>query len=225
MARNWQNRNDNVYHPASVFFVIYFKSPTVLVQTTHMRTLKVLLIGSGGVGKSSFATRFTNDYFTEETDPTIDEIYTKEFKVDNESYKIDIHDIGHNNVGIWYQPWATYVDSLLLIYDITSRSSFEEIQFYIQQIEKEEKETPMVIVANKCDLESARKITTSEGISLAETLKCPLYEASAKLNINVEETFCQLIREIHKHERANFNNNNNNNNNNRDDNHKPCSLQ
>ena len=56
----------------------------------------------------------------------------------------------------------------------------------------------MVLIGNKCDLESERQVTTGEGQDLAKSFGCPFFESSAKTRINVEESFYQLVREIRR---------------------------
>jgi GTPase KRas protein len=88
----------------------------------------------------------------------------------------------------------------LCVYSITSRSSFEEISSFREQIlrVKEEDNVPMVLVGNKCDLEDSRVVATSEGADLAKSFGCKFLESSAKSRINVEESFFELVREIRK---------------------------
>jgi GTPase KRas protein len=86
----------------------------------------------------------------------------------------------------------------LCVYSITSRSSFEAINHFRNQIlrVKDEDSYPLVILGNKCDLEKDREVATSEGKELAKSFEAPFVEASAKARINVEEAFFQLVREI-----------------------------
>ena len=87
-----------------------------------------------------------------------------------------------------------------MVYAITSRSSFDEIVTFKEQIlrVKDKDKVPMVLVGNKCDLESERQVTTGEGQDLAKSFGCPFFESSAKTRINVEESFFSLVREIRK---------------------------
>ena len=91
----------------------------------------------------------------------------------------------------------------ICVYAITSRSSFDEISSFREQIlrVKDEDKVPMV-AANKCDLESERQVTTAEGQDPAKSFGCPFYETSAKARINVEVSFYQLVREIRKYNQA-----------------------
>ena len=107
-------------------------------------------------------------------------------------------------------------EGFLLVYSITSRNSFEEISTFHQQILRvKDKDTfPVVIVANKCDLEFERQVGqngtplshsnasshafSSEGRDLAKHYNCKFIETSAKQRINVDEAFSALVREIRR---------------------------
>jgi GTPase KRas protein len=88
----------------------------------------------------------------------------------------------------------------ILVFAITSRSSFDEIQTFREQIlrVKDRDKVPMVLLGNKCDLESERQVTTGEGQDLAKSYGCPFFESSAKTRVNVEESFFELVREIRR---------------------------
>ncbi|KAG0025100.1 Ras GTPase [Podila clonocystis] len=91
-------------------------------------------------------------------------------------------------------------EGFLLVYSITSRNSFEEISTFYQQIlrVKDKDFFPIILVANKCDLESERQVSTHEGRELAKQFSSRLIETSAKQRINVDEAFYNLVREIRR---------------------------
>lgn len=114
-------------------------------------------------------------------------------------------------------------EGFLLVYSITSRNSFEEISTFHQQIlrVKDQDSFPVVVVANKCDLEFERQVgmngkvadsrdcltsfVTSyctEGRDLAKHFGCKFIETSAKQRINVDEAFSTLVREIRKYNKV-----------------------
>ncbi len=100
-------------------------------------------------------------------------------------------------------------EGFLCVYSITSRSSFEELSEFRDLALREkgslgsvEDEVPMVLVGNKCDLESDRVVSTAEGADLAKAFGCEHVEASAKARINVEHSFFTLVREIKRRKAA-----------------------
>ena len=86
------------------------------------------------------------------------------------------------------------------VYDITSRTTFEEIVEFHDQIlrVKDKDRVPMILIGNKFDLEVKRQVTSAEGRDLAKSFGCPFLESSAKTRVNVEESFYTLVREIRK---------------------------
>jgi len=89
-------------------------------------------------------------------------------------------------------------EGFILVYSITSRGSFDEIAGFRDQIlrVKDRDRMPMVLVANKSDLESERQVATSEGNDLAKSFGCQFFETSAKARVNVDECFFGLVRAI-----------------------------
>ncbi|KYQ88213.1 type A von Willebrand factor domain-containing protein [Tieghemostelium lacteum] len=87
-------------------------------------------------------------------------------------------------------------NAFLLVYSITSRSSFEEVPQLIQHVAriKDSDNTPIIIIGNKGDLEYQREVSRLEGEQLARNYNCPFIETSAKTRVNIEEAFFKLIR-------------------------------
>ena len=79
----------------------------------------------------------------------------------------------------------------LLVFSVTERSSFEELAKFHQQIlrVKDRDEFPILIVANKSDLELGRAVSREEAENLARQLRVPLIESSAKLRMYVDQSF------------------------------------
>jgi GTPase KRas len=86
----------------------------------------------------------------------------------------------------------------LVVYSITSRSSFNDVMAQVEHIKrvKDCDQVPMVIVGNKVDLEEQREVAKQELLELAKSLDVPCFETSAKTRENIEEAFFQLARDI-----------------------------
>ena len=88
-------------------------------------------------------------------------------------------------------------DGIVLMYDITNQKSFDDISNWMKNIRQlQGNEFPMILVGNKCDLESKRIVTYEEGIELSKTYKIPFFEVSNKKGINIEESSLELIKQI-----------------------------
>jgi len=86
--------------------------------------------------------------------------------------------------------------AILLVYDVTDRDTFENIQQWVQQIrENADERVRLVLVANKSDREDARAVATDEGEELARQYGVQFFETSAKDNKNVDECFAAIARE------------------------------
>lgn len=166
---------------------------------------KLVIVGGGGVGKSALTIQFIQNHFIYEYDPTIEDSYRKQVTIDGETCLLDILDTaGQEEYSAMRDQYMRTGQGFLLAYSIASRSSFDEIPIFKEQIcrVKDAEKVPMVVCGNKCDLETERQVTTQEGQDLARAWEIPFFETSAKTRFNVEETFFQLVREIRKEIRA-----------------------
>jgi GTPase KRas protein len=91
-------------------------------------------------------------------------------------------------------------NGFILVYSVTDRKTFEEIQTFHEQIlrVKDSESYPMVLIGNKCDLESERVISYDEGKNYAKTLGISFLETSARKRKNVDECFYELVRNVRK---------------------------
>lgn len=105
---------------------------------------------------------------------------------------------------------------IVLVYDVTERDSFENIQHWVHQIrENADERVRLILVGNKCDRRSERVVSTSEGEALAKQRGPPrprrrasrgdrgaprrygvaFFETSAKENCAVDECYTAIARE------------------------------
>ena len=124
--------------------------------------------------------------------------------VDDEVALLDVLDTaGQEEYSAMREQYMRTGEGFLLVYSITSRQSFEEIQTFEQQIlrVKDKDYFPIILVGNKCDLEGERMVSREEGQALARKFNCKLIETSAKSRVNVDNAFYELVREIRRYNR------------------------
>ena len=84
---------------------------------------------------------------------------------------------------------------LFLIYDITNRDSFKNLENWLKEIEGEASEKVLkILIGNKCDLEEDRDIKFEEGQAFANRNGMQFMETSAKANTNINEAFEALAK-------------------------------
>eukprot|EP01098_Paradermamoeba_levis_P017309 TRINITY_DN98_c0_g2_i1.p1 TRINITY_DN98_c0_g2~~TRINITY_DN98_c0_g2_i1.p1 ORF type:complete len:211 (-),score=87.30 TRINITY_DN98_c0_g2_i1:797-1360(-) len=167
---------------------------------------KLVVLGGGNIGKSALTVQCVANHFVEEYDPTIEDSYRKQAMIDDEVAILDILDTaGQEEYSCMRDHYYQTGRGFLLAYAINDRTSFEEVLAIRSRIlrVKDVEKVPMVLVANKKDLEDSRVVSKTEGIELAKSFGCPFMEVSAKHNDGVEQVFYDCVREIRKMERGN----------------------
>lgn len=166
-----------------------------------MSARSVVLLGEPSVGKSSITLRFVKDHFVREYDPTIEDSYRKQCLIDGTTEMLDILDTaGQEELRAMREQYMHTGEGFLLVYSIIDRNSFDEIPKFYRQIlrVKDKPDFPMILVANKADLESERVVSYQEGEEIASQLKIRYVEASAKHKVHVEKAFHDLVRVIRR---------------------------
>lgn len=136
-------------------------------------------------------------HFVDEYDPTIEDSYRKQVVIDGQVSILDILDTaGQEEYSAMREQYMRTGEGFLLVYSVTSRTSFEELMTYYQQIlrVKDVEYVPIFVVGNKSDLEGERQVSFEEGAELARHFNASFLETSAKQAINVEESFYGLAR-------------------------------
>ena len=88
-------------------------------------------------------------------------------------------------------------NGILVVYDITNRKSFENLNSWLIEIEKNgNKNVYKLLIGNKSDLEDERKVSKEEGKEFAEINGMEFFETSAKEDYQVQDAFIQLTRDV-----------------------------
>ena len=167
-----------------------------------MREYKVVVLGSGGVGKSALTMQFVQGIFVEKYDPTIEDSYRKKVEVSGQQCMLEILDTaGTEQFTAMRDLCIKNGEGFLLVYSIAAYSTYSDLQDMRDQIlrVKDSEDVPMVLVGNKCDLMDERVVWRDQGLIMARKFNnCAFMETSAKAKIGVNEIFFDLIHQINR---------------------------
>ncbi|KAK9447376.1 GTPase NRas precursor [Limtongia smithiae] len=162
---------------------------------------KLVVLGDGGVGKTALTMQLCLSHFVETYDPTIEDSYRKQVIIDHQNCALEILDTaGQEEYSALKDQWIRDGEGFVLVYAITSRTSYNRIPVILSQIERlkhpatPEDAVPFIIIGTKSDRVTEREVSYQEGSALAKKLNCEFFEASAKNNINVERAFTEAVK-------------------------------
>ena len=165
------------------------------------KAYKVVLIGESGVGKTCIINQFIYNKFDTETMSSLTAQFalkTIEFQ-DNKRITFHIWDTAGQEkyrglAGIFYKD----ADAVILVYDVTSQKSFDELKNYwygeIQKIEN--KNVVIAVAANKSDLNEQQAVTNEEGEKFAYEIGAIFGITSAETNTGIQTLFDNIGRKI-----------------------------
>ena len=135
---------------------------------------------------------------------------TKEVEINGTTIKVKLWDsagqeVYHNITKSYFHK----IDGVLIVFDICNKSSFDNIYYWIKQINENtdsSKKIKTVIVGNKSDLQNERIISKEEAERMASTYSSKYYEISAKDNVGIDDLMNNLLIEIVQEKEKNENN-------------------
>lgn len=165
------------------------------------KIIKVVLLGSSGVGKSSLLYRYVTNEWDENAQTTLGAAFMdKKITYEGIHFKFQIWDTaGQEKYAPLAQMYYRDANVALLVYDVTSRDSMNGLKDWQNELtQKGPKDITLVIVGNKYDLEHSQQISTEEGQHYAEEHGAIFAKTSAKLNTGVKEVFDTICAHLIK---------------------------
>ena len=163
---------------------------------------KILIIGDPDVGKSCILERFSEGTFTEENRTSIGvDFKVRTVEIAGKKINLQIWDTaGQERYKTITTAYFRGSQGIILVYDVSDRTSFQSIQFWLQEISTHaNKNVNKILVGNKCDkTEEEREVDKTRGEELANILKAPHVEVSAKTAENIDKAFLCLAQLIKK---------------------------
>ncbi|CAO1942198.1 unnamed protein product [Urochloa humidicola] len=153
-------------------------APPARARADYDYLIKLLLIGDSGVGKSCLLLRFSDGSFTTSFITTIGiDFKIRTVELDGKRVKLQI--------------WDTAGQERF-------RTITTDIRNWIRNIEQHASDNVnKILVGNKADMDaSKRAVPTAKGQALANEYGIKFFETSAKTNLNVEQVFFSIARDI-----------------------------
>ena len=171
------------------------------------KKINLLLLGDHKVGKTSIINSYLNIEFDENVLSTIGlEKFNKNFEFESSligerrTFRLNIFDVsGQEKYRSLSSSSLRISDGIILIYSINDRKSFENIEnVWMEKIKDsiDIKSKQIILVSNKIDLFIEGDITKEEGQNLSKKLNIPFFECSAKENLNINEFFDFISKNI-----------------------------
>ncbi|XP_076270574.1 ras-related protein Rab-18-B-like isoform X2 [Rhynchophorus ferrugineus] len=164
-----------------------------------LTTLKILIIGESGVGKSSLLLRFTEDNFDPEQTLTIGvDFKTKKVTLDGNTVKLAIWDTaGQERFRTLTPSYYRDAQGAILVFDVSSYSTFAKLETWLSELDTYSTKNNIVkmIVGNKIDVEN-REVTREQAMAFARRHQTLYIEASAKTKHGVQNAFEELVHKI-----------------------------
>lgn len=159
-------------------------------------TVKVVIVGDCGVGKTALVQRFVFNKF-DKHDSTIGAAFvTKDLLADGVLIKLEMWDTaGQERYRSLSPLYFRGADACLMVYDVTSGQSFADLEGWFSEFRSMAgAAVPMVVVGNKMDLQTTRQVNARDAEEWSRGADCAHFLASAKDNTGVDEVFAELAR-------------------------------
>ena len=166
---------------------------------TQFETIKIVLLGESGVGKTSIISQFIDQTFQEDLQSSTGGTFSsKTFTYDNgKILKLEIWDTaGQERYRALTKMFYKDSNAAILVYDITRKRSFEELQnYWFEQIKESAPQNIMLVVdANKCDLIQEEEVDEGVARDYSKGIGAIFCTTSAKSSVGINDLFIQIAR-------------------------------
>jgi Ras-related protein Rab-35 len=159
---------------------------------------KLLIIGDSGVGKSSLLLRFSDNTFSQNYITTIGvDFKIRTIDMDGMRIKLQIWDTaGQERFRTITSTYYRGTHGVIVVYDVTNGETFSNVKRWLSEIDQNCDSVQRILVGNKCEDKENRVVLEEDARRLATAIKVDYYETSAKDNLNVQEMFNAITRQV-----------------------------
>ena len=165
-------------------------------------SIKVVLVGESGVGKTSIIQQFVTNKFDEHRETSLSAQFvskTVNFTDLDKQIKFDIWDtVGQEKYRSLAKIFYKDAKVIIFVYDITTDYSFNELkQYWYEETKSNSEGSPIwAVVGNKIDLYENQKVTNNEGKDFADKIGAIFQTTSAKSNSGINTLFDNIGKTI-----------------------------
>ena len=164
--------------------------------------VKLVIVGDSSVGKTNFIFQFTEGRFSALHVTTVGFDYkSKIIKLPSSKKRVKLQlwdTAGQERYMALNKNIFQKVQGIILMYDLTNRSSFDNIYKWLNLLSQNASNKPKILVANKLDLAlESRIVTEEEGQKIADYNNMPFFEASGFNGENVDKVFYKMADMIY----------------------------
>ena len=168
-------------------------------MSSNSESIKIVLIGESGVGKTSIISQFVNQVFQEDVETSSSGTYNSKTLIydNNKVLKLEIWDTaGQEKYRSLASMFYKEASAAILVYDITRKDSFEQIQQYWASQIKENSPSNIILAlcGNKSDLIEEEKVDEEEARNYAKEINAIFYPTSAKNDSGITDLFLQIAK-------------------------------
>ena len=165
------------------------------------QSIKTIIVGDSGVGKTCILIRFIRDEFERDNPSTLGvQFMAKTIEMDNHIIELQLWDTaGQELFRAVTRGYFRSSAGAFICFDITDHHSFENVPKWLNDIrDLARKDCVCILLGNKTDLESERKVTKLEAQTFAESHNLYYFECSALSGHNIHEAMTFCLEQIEK---------------------------
>ena len=160
-------------------------------------SIKITLVGSSSVGKTTLINQYINHIFLESAISTIgSDKFSKIEKINNSEIKLIIWDTaGQERYRSLSPMFLKGSNVIILVYDITNKSSFDEIEtIWLDFVKENAHNYILCVAANKCDLYEDEEVDEQIARNFAKKEGAYFFSTTAKNYNSIEQLFLNLTQ-------------------------------
>uniref|UniRef100_H3D6H9 GTP-binding nuclear protein Ran n=2 Tax=Tetraodon nigroviridis TaxID=99883 RepID=H3D6H9_TETNG len=167
-----------------------------MAQSVPVVMFKLVLVGDGGTGKTTFVKRHLTGEFEKKYVATLGvEVHPLFFNTNRGNVKFNVWDTaGQEKFGGLRDGYYIQAQCAIIMFDVTSRVTYKNVPNWHRDLVRVCENIPIVLCGNKVDIKD-RKVK-AKSIVFHRKKNLQYYDISAKSNYNFEKPFLWLARKL-----------------------------